>query len=517
MKIVAIHLYNHDANITYFDGFNVHYSKIERIRQEKRFHYLPVNVSEIQRDVRDMYIPWNNLDAIIFTCGEYTDNNQESNADWKFNEGEFVKELTKEQFDIAYPFLNANAKHYYRIEHHYAHKLSADFLFGECDGLVIDGVGDYQNHFSIFKDNKRVVNIKLYEMMSIGFLYSKMSKFILGSGSVDTVGKLMGLMSYGKFNERYANQMKHYMLCELPEQLLNPHIIEKYNSDRTPVDQTSAKRQHLDWIHTAQQVLFDKLIEYLKTKFSRDDKFSFTGGVAHNVVFNEILSREFPNVVIPPHVGDEGLSLGAMFHIMKSNGIRAEFPRGQFSNSITQSRPNRDTIEFLVDAIGMGNIVGCFQGHAEIGPRALGNRSLFYRPDLENAPRYFNTRNIKKREWYRPYGIIILEEDLEQYLQTTTKSPYMLHTAQPTKYGHDRLSGVIHADGSVRYQTVSEGWLYEMLSLLKSRTGLSAIVNTSMNLPGKPLVNDRVDAYTYMQSVPIDAMVIENEIYNNAG
>lgn len=161
----------------------------------------------------------------------------------------------------------------------------------------------------------------------------------------------------------------------------------------------------------------------------------------------------------------------------------------------------------------MGKVVSNFQGLSEIGPRALGRRSIFMRPDISNVPKYLNQRHIKKREWWRPYGIIILEEDLNAYLYTYHPSPYMLHTAAVKD--KQALSGVIHADDSVRYQTVNEndGWLYEMMIEYKKQTNLSAIVNTSLNIPDKPIMYDKAQMKYYMQTVPGDVFFMYNECF----
>lgn len=523
MKILTFHLYGHDANVTYYDGTTVKYLNLERLKKIKKYAYNEKNLRHVRKDLACMNIDHDNLDIIAFSVLE----KKNDTLDWQFGDDP-VREVSQEVFDDAFPFISMYAKKYYRIQHHWCHRRVGDWLFGPTQkALVIDGQGDYNEHLSVFDDRSKIVDYKANEMLSVGRLYALSSLQMIKSGKTeeggtdDQVGKLMGLMSYGEHNESYANWLRQFSFKEVTAQMYNRVIFEQHQYFRKTeiVDQCTQHSVGLapdfdavDWLHTWQNVLFEYMLEFCKEHFDKNEVFSFSGGVAHNVCFNELLSKEFPHVRIPPCVGDEGLSLGMMYELLPDKSV--PFPTGQYSTETVEDI-STETIEAIAYHISMGRIVANYQGEAEIGPRALGRRSLFCRPDLFNAPQMFNEKQIKNREWWRPYGIIILEEELENYLDTTTKSPYMLHTAQVKN--KEALSGVVHADNSVRYQTVNEndGWLYELLKIVQVKTGIPAVVNTSLNQQGYPIMYSEADFYDYMQTVPGDVFVIGNDVWGN--
>ena len=224
------------------------------------------------------------------------------------------------------------------------------------------------------------------------------------------------------------------------------------------------------------------------------------------------MQQVFPNMKIPPYVGDEGLSLGGMYYLLQKHQVKADIPKYQADVEILP-QPKFVTIAKMAEEISRGLIVANHQMGAEIGPRALGNRSIFYRPDMANAPKLFNIRGIKKREWWRPYGISLLQEDANRFLTTPVPSPYMLHTSTLTEEGKKALSGVVHVDGTVRYQTVENDWYALMLMQLKRLTGSSAVVNTSLNSFGKPLSHTIEDTKKFAEEAKPDLTFIGDDIY----
>lgn len=528
MKLLALHLFGHDTNVTYYDGTDVRYINLERPKGVKKFHYNDNDLGSLTEDTHMLGIDWSNLDAVAFTNHEHNSDDIEAKTDWQFRDGEQVREVTEELFHDIYPFTDIKAKKYFRVKHHYAHKRSADWLFGDCHkGLVIDGHGDYKEHISIFEGTTKSIEKCFNDMFSIGRLYALTTLQILknppgGPNSVrDNVGKIMGLMSWGEYNKEYAKYLSKFPFEEVTAHMTNRLLFQQFQFRKktTVIEQAtqdglgySPTHDDIDWLHTWQEVLFQYMLDFCREHFHPNEKFSFSGGVAHNVCFNELLNREFPNAVIPPCVGDEGLSLGSMYELMQRYDITADFPKGQ-AQTWSYEEPTQETIKAIANYIAMGKVVTNFQGLSEIGPRALGRRSIFMRPDINNVPKYLNQRHIKQREWWRPYGVMILEEDLNSYLYTYHPSPYMLHTAAVKN--KEALSGVIHADDSVRYQTVNEndGWLYEMMIEYKKQTNLSAIVNTSLNIPDKPIMYDKAQMKYYMQTVPGDVFFMHNECF----
>ena len=555
MKILALHLINHDANICYYDGEKATYLNLERTKGIKKYHYYKWDMAKLADDLAGLNIPLH-LDAIIITCGELVSSpEEEASMNWQFTEDKLFREISEDTFATVHGNIPYTADKYYRVEHHYGHYMGAQWLYNNTSGgVVIDGCGDYLVHTSVFKDTTRIKTYDMNEMVSIGDLYFDTSADLLGRGRkdqwvntfVDRSGNLMGLISYGNFNETYANHLRQYSFKDFPGEAVNRwkyisksgyaeatmygHGYDAKSKDRRTKTEIGKKypmsmvhahpdgypyvnQWHLDWMYTWQTVLGEKLVEFFSEYFHKDDEFVYTGGVAHNVVINEVLNKAFPNMKIPPSIGDEGQSLGAMYAYLYHNEIKA--PACPTTNWQSENIPmmNSEAVSIVADYLISNNIVAVCQGESHIGPRALGNRSLIYLPDRKYAAHYFNERNLKQREWWRPYGIIILEEELENYLQTTVKSPYMLHVATPTEEGMKKLSGVVHVDGTVRYQTVSDGPYAELLKRLRLMGAPAAVVNTSLNAPGKPMCHTIGDARAFTEEFGPDVLVLGDDVY----
>jgi len=555
MKALALHLINHDANVTYYDGDKATYLNLERVKGIKKYHYYKWNFPKLTDDLRGMNIPLE-LDAIIVTIGEeISDLDTDKELNWQYKEDKLIVEISEKTYEHIFQTVPYRAKKYYRCEHHFAHYMVAEWMFGRMNkGIVIDGCGDYGYHISLFENNKRILGYTQRDMCSIGDLYFDTAGDMLGRGNhkqwqnsfSDRSGNLMGLISYGRYNHKYAEYLRSFSFQDFVGQAMNRHtFISK--SDVGPeylagfdIDAISKNKRHrsaeadiyphamvwhhkdghpyvnawhLDWMHTWQIVLTEKLEELFSEAFADDDKFSYTGGVAHNVIINEALNKKFNNMMIPPTIGDEGHSMGSMFAYLDMMSMEA--PKCPMTNWQAEEIPtmNDETVSIVKDLILAGKIVAVCQGESHVGPRALGNRSLIYATNKKYAAHYFNERQLKNREWWRPYGIIVLEEELSNLLHTKTKSPYMLHTAKPTPYGESALEGVIHTDNTVRYQTVNDGPYAKLLRQLRDANQPAAIVNTSMNAHGKPMCHTKADALQFTEEYGPDALVLGDEVF----
>ena len=556
MKVLALHLVNHDANVTYYDGDKATYLNLERVKGIKKYHYFKHNMPKLVDDLKGMNIPLE-LDAIVITLGEETANAEEEKIlNWRYKKDEWVREISEECFMRFWDAVPYRAKKYYRCEHHFAHYMNAEWMFGRKNkGIIIDGCGDYGVHISVFENNKRVKQYTQMDMVSIGDLYYETSADLLGrqkydekyaNSFADRSGNLMGLISYGHFNETYADYLRQYSFEDFVGQAMNksnywsksdhgekmlygfaePAIKEnkRQNTDYSyeyPMSYVHThedgwpfvQQWHLNWMKTWQIILSEKLEEFFSKWCEDDEQFVYSGGVAHNVVINEALNNKFPNMLIPPTIGDEGMSLGSMFAYLDFMGIEApDCPTTNWQPEVIPMMSD-NAVSVVVDLLLAGKVIAVCQGESHIGPRALGNRSLIYMPNKKYAAHYFNKRKLKNREWWRPYGIIVLEEELSNLLHTKTKSPYMLHTARPSPYGESALEGVIHVDNTVRYQTVSDGPYADILRKLKEMGKPPAIVNTSLNAHGAPMCHTIADALSFTERYAPDALVIGDEVY----
>tara|TARA_B110000285_G_scaffold42384_2_gene46952 strand:+ start:17262 stop:18980 length:1719 start_codon:yes stop_codon:yes gene_type:complete len=560
MNILSLHLVNHDANVTYYsdetvvNGKKSTYLNIERVKGIKKYHYYKWDFAKLADDLKGMGIP-KVLDAIVVTVGEQTGTpDQEEKLNWRYKENDLIHEISEEKFLNVFENIPYRAEKYYRCEHHYAHYMNGVWLHGINSGLVIDGCGDYGVHTSVFKGRKRVLKYSMQDMCSIGDLYYDISADLLGRGIkeewentfADRSGNFMGLISYGKVNETYANHLRKYDFKEFVGEAFNHHkyfSVSGMTEDKVyfghghkaitedgrgstkesiyphaqvhvhPNGHPFVNQWHLDWFRTVQTVLAEKLVQFCAEYFKHDEEFVYSGGVAHNVVINEVLSAMFTNMKIPPSIGDEGQSIGSMYAILDHLGIEADdCPTTNWQDEVIPMM-DKETAYTVADLMIHDKIIAVCQGESHVGPRALGNRSILYLTNRKYAAHYFNERKIKEREWWRPYGIMILEEDLSKYLQTETLSPYMLHTAKPTELGTEALSGVIHTDNTVRYQTISDGPYRWLLERLKEMGLPPTVINTSLNAPGKPMCHTVGDTMSFADNYGPDVVVIGDEVF----
>jgi len=245
-------------------------------------------------------------------------------------------------------------------------------------------------------------------------------------------------------------------------------------------------------------------------------------------VANEIAARAAGtrNLYIPPNPGDTGQSLGAVLfgarEIAKWPQVKGETPdclgplyseqemvaaAGESAFPVTRSpHPERD----LARCIANGYIVARFDGAAEFGPRALGNRSILCDPRRRDMKDYLNQR-VKHRESFRPFAPSVLEEKAADWFAMDFRSAYMLRVVPARAERSDLIPAVVHVDGSCRVQTVSETenpGFYRIISEFASITGVPLVLNTSFNLAGKPIVERPSDAVKCFAATEIDLMAL---------
>lgn len=160
--------------------------------------------------------------------------------------------------------------------------------------------------------------------------------------------------------------------------------------------------------------------------------------------------------------------------------------------------------------IAEGKVIGWFQGRSEIGPRALGNRSILADPRNPLMRDHVN-QNVKHREWYRPAAPAVLEKDASLYFHIDRPLPFMLFAVQAREERIGEIPSAVHIDGSARVQTVNEHQnprFYQLISEFKLCTGIPMLINTSFNDQGEPIVESPVDALTAFKRMDLDALVL---------
>lgn len=480
MKLLGLRVCDHDSNISYFDGEKVQYLKTERKFKDKHHGIKDLN---IWKDI--IYEQWGILEkdldeiAIVFDPWQYGLHTRDD---------AFFPEIELKDF--------ATCK-VTRVNHHYAHHLSCWPLVKDphkLNGFSIDGWGDFDQVWTVFKDNKIQQKGSLACIGSIGNLYGLSGNWfdIKAHQIHDLPGKVMGLQSFGNLDTEFYEFLHRFDFYNIK------NIFDvNYYSDKP--------EKKLDWLRTVHLYINKLLIDFMSKHFNKNKTFCYTGGVALNVCWNTEIKKIFNNIIIPPHTGDEGLSLGALEYLRIKHNLPYfkidNFPYCQSDDSPT-NHPSNKLIVKVSELLKKQKVVGWYQGNGEIGPRALGNRSILADPrDSEMKER---VNDIKQREYFRPFGCSTLDNSF-------SKSEHMLYTDPIDK---NKYPSITHIDNTCRHHTVNNNFIFEsLLKQFNQITECKTLLNTSLNINGKPLASDFDDAFTLFKNSSLDVLVYGNELY----
>lgn len=406
----------------------------------------------------------------------------------------------------GFTFTENNVKNYlkqYNItapikttSHHKSHAAAGYYTsqFTDACVLVIDAIGEFQT-LTIWEAKGNKLR-QLYDITyphSVGLWYSAMTQRI-GLKPNEEEYILMGMSAYGDPDRLYDQILKDFVW--FPNLLDGDNLIYfKENLHRGCPNwqpQLTSEQDKFDIAAATQSVyetIFNKTLKYAKSMTSSKN-LVFMGGCALNCVANPIAYDYFENIYIMPNPGDAGSAIGAVLAHNPNWRDYLEQPFTPFLGYDMGYRcSNSEIVEYLIE----NKICGLARGKAEFGPRALGNRSLLADPRSKDIKNIVN--EIKQREKFRPFAPAILEEFADQYFEMPTRSmPYMQYTVKCRS--PEKFPGIVHVDGTSRVQTVSEKDNPQFRDLLEkwfSRTGCPMLLNTSLNIKGKPMVNDHVD------------------------
>ncbi len=438
-------------------------------------------------------------------------------------------------------------------EHHEAHAASAFFAspYKESAILTIDGVGERAT-ITIAKGvgNKINMIIEQHFPHSLGLFYSAFTYycgFKVNSGEY----KLMGLAPYGdpKYKDLiYDNfitideegvltmNMK-YFNYEAGLKMTNNAFNNVFGQPaRNPESEMS--EFYKDVARSAQEVLEEIVIQLARTtqKVTSSENLCMAGGVALNCKANQELLKQniFKNIWVQPASGDSGGALGAALigyyhHKKHTRSIGEDSPiyNAYLGNCFTDDEvekqleklgvlydrlPMPKVIKKAAEYLNTKHIVGWFQGKMEFGPRALGSRSILASPKYQDMQSHLNLK-IKKREGFRPFAPIIIEEKANEWFDIKDPSKYMLFTFDVKK--PQQIPSCTHSDNTARVQTVSEkdnSKMYELLYQFEKLSGLPVLINTSFNVRGEPIVATVEDAVRCFFNTDMDVLVIGNSI-----
>jgi len=270
-----------------------------------------------------------------------------------------------------------------------------------------------------------------------------------------------------------------------------------------------------------QNAILNKIIDLQKQ--TKTDYLYYSGGAALNIVSNTkiIESNAFKDVFIPPCCNESGLSIGAAaFFEWKKHGKIEKHSAFLNNFGLQQSRykKNENLIVATANLLLDGKIIGVANGFAECGPRALGNRSLLCLANSKELSEKLSMQ-IKKREWYRPVAPIMLEKNARYFTEQNEihhLSKFMLLDFLIPEGKKKELEGAVHVNGTSRIQTVFERqdneFIYDLLSYLDENHNIKALINTSFNAAGEPIVHTAEQAMLSAKKMGIDAVVINYQL-----
>ncbi len=491
----------------------------------------------------------------------------------KLFQKKLILEHLKEHNNIA-----IDEEKIYFSEHHLSHAASAFYPspFDEAIVLTADGVGEWATT-TVAIGNKNQLEIKkeLHFPHSLGLLYSAFTYytgFKVNSGEY----KLMGLAPYGQ--PKYENLIldnlidlkndgtfmldQSYFNYSTGLTMTNQKFDKLFGQKPRKPDKDKISQFHMDIACSIQKVtekIMLMLCKSLRNEYNIEN-LCLAGGVALNCVVNGKILKEkiFKKIWVQPASGDAGGSLGAclaLWHLdLKKNrevsnidDMQGSYLGNDFSDKEIQEtldkigakyikKNDEELIDCTSEDLAKGKAIGWFQGRMEFGPRALGNRSILGDPRSDKMQKILNMK-IKYRESFRPFAPSILREDLSEWFEIETDSPYMLFVANVKKnkvfklskdqkklFGIDLLNikrseipAVTHVDYSSRIQTVhkeTNNRYYELIKRFKQKTGCPILINTSFNVRGEPIVNSPLDAFNCFMGTNLDCLVIGNYLLN---
>ena len=366
--------------------------------------------------------------------------------------------------------------------------------YSEAAVMVIDAIGEFDTAtIWHWRNNRLKKRHSVRFPHSLGLFYSAVTAHC-GLKPMEDEYILMGMAAYG--DPEQAKLIKQQMEADF---FTDDHSLRMRKNLQRGLPAGYDHHDDFDMAMAAQQICEERIYQYAHRakQLTGSDNLVYMGGVALNCVANGALFDWFQNIHIMPNPGDAGSALGAaaLFH-HTCTGETVKWPGAYLGYEIPGKYPVKRSLKSAL----AGEIFGVANGRAEYGPRALGNRSLMADP---RGPEIKDRMNeIKKRQKFRPFAPVILEEHVHDYFDMPAgcTSAYMQFVAT-CKYP-EQFPAIIHHDGTSRVQTVNQEQnpgLYELLTKFYKKTGCPMLVNTSLNIKGQPIVNDEADAQAFAE------------------
>lgn len=530
---------SHDSSITFIDKNN------------------NIRIFEYERFVKKRYA--------IFNKSYYSKGNLGTTDEERIKFLDYVKSNLKEYpkyilySELSDEDLNMISHHFpnsttYTMGHHMSHCIGSFYQSNFDSALIfsLDGGGyDYINNTELDIRSTNIIKYQDGEIEhiccginftpgaygTIGYYISEISKTgkdLITSSSkfgLSFAGKLMGLCAYGNVRDEWIEPLKKFY---------NNHAYQHYEDNTfrqletdLGIDVDNGKdffwgKDSYDLAATNQYVFEELCFDYVKPHIEKYNlNVVYSGGCALNVLFNQKLKKYLLeknlDLYISPNPNDCGLSHGHYVNFTETKESinpycgfdildRELIPQycEKYENKVDFS-----SAEKICKLIFDGKIGGIIAGYSEIGPRALGNRSIICDPSFANMKDILNSK-VKFREWFRPFAPVCRNEDKEKYFHDAYESPYMSFAPSVKDEYKDKLSSIVHQDGTARLQTVDKNQhslFYDILTFMDGAGKIPIILNTSFNIRGNPILTEVRDAFFVLENTELDFLVVENLLF----
>ena len=487
---------------------------------------------------------------------------------WDLRNAKFDKKGTivappddQEVWKMIFPNHNLTVSpqlHY--VEHHRAHAASTFFSSGftQAAVIVMDGSGEFEATSIWLGEGSSLTKVATFPMIpaSIGMMYEGTALFLGFRGG--DAGKVMGLGSYAVtalqpfenlklssdgYTFDFPQDVQHavdrtfkakadYYYSEYITELWKVYLDHSYGSSSQWTSNTPHLDERREIAGRLQKTLEIVLLHCsaIAARVTQSENLCIAGGVGLNCAANGVLSRSriFKNIFHFPAAGDSGVALGAALHVhhtelrlpQLTNGYKLATTASwgpSFSDEAIEEylrqngiayRRIDDTFQEVAQLLANGAVLGWFQGRAEIGPRALGNRSILADPrKVENIVR---VNLIKRREVWRPFAPSVLAGFEKEFFVDGGFSPFMLKADSVVLSRRIDIPAVTHVDGSSRYQSVDKEYnipYWRLIFEFYKLTGIPMVLNTSFNLKD-PIVCSPADALSVLNESELDCVVL---------
>ena len=444
------------------------------------------------------------------------------------------------------------------IEHHIAHIASSYFIspWDSAAGFSIDGSGDFVTCMFARCEGKNIEVVRrIFMPNSLGIFYTAIGQ-LCGYKNYGDEGKVMGLAPLGKdtfveelgktyelnsdglrLNFDYfvsiGEDQDNICISDTGQMMMPAHyrdsLVEIFGPPREAKSEFTQREMDLAY---AVQYHFEKIYLHMLGLLYAEvplERVAIAGGCALNSVANGKIYQQTPftDTCITPAAGDDGLALGAALYVSQSvsnDGERYVMKHAYWGPEHTEEEmqaaldergveycrlEREDLLGAVADEIAAGNVIGWYQGRAEWGPRALGNRSILANPGHPNMKEILNAR-VKGREWFRPFAPSVLAERQDDLFERSEPSPFMLHVYKVKEQWRERLPAITHVDGTGRLQTVTaeqNQLYYDLIKQVDARTGIPVVLNTSFN-ENEPIVGTPAEAIDCYLRTKMDVLAL---------